>query len=1067
MLSIARMKGSSTAIARYYKTGDYYTKSPGESDAWGGKLAADLELAGTIDGKLFQAVLEGKIPGTDMQLGRRRVDANGEISIEHTPGWDFTFSAPKSVSLLIAAGDERLMGLVEQAARWTMDNYLQPFAMTRTSKEEIVTGKFLYAHFAELWSREFDPAAHIHVALANMTSRTDADGNVIFGSLETRPLYEEKMNAGSVFRAALAESVRAAGYDIVNDARTGFWEIAGIGKERIDLASKRANAIKLEAERRGDTSAETKAEIARKLRPPKEQISPEALLARFRLEHASFLKDYQQLIDAAKSRDIQAVEHSARDNAKALAFGMAKSFERELVVEQGSVLRHGLNAHMGTATAEKMTALMQSHVGRGDLITPDEKPTGGTEFRRPLSRDAFVLREHQLQAHIVLAENAVTPLMSEDIATDKLRHIEREGLTLSKAQYNLALKLLTSSNRIEGVQGVPGAGKSYVVQALARALKEDMLVLSSAPTATAAFSLGKSANTPQMTLAALLLQAGRPLKPGSLLVVDEASMKSLRTTNRLLDIVAARGARVVLIGDTKQLEAVEAGKPFELMQKMGMSLYTLNETHRHKDAATLEAIRALRAGRAEDALTKLSHAGAVIELAPETALARKGLGKTAAPDRKSGKAMRFDTPDQLKTKIIETVLARYTHADNAPPSIIVLDNQTRIAINMAIRTKLQAEHKLSENKYSAQVLIDTGKTKPELRRADHYAPGDIIEWHKEDKQAGIIAGTRMTVVRADKETLLLDQNGQQILWSPRTGTDRGSISVHVYGTRQLAIGDKIQWRANSTFLAASQTPLPAPGTPERRYDALVPRKTGKRIARKDRDQAVRLRNGSTGTVLDIDRHFARIKFDGHDGGDGLWIDLTKNQHWDHGYAITTHKGQGSSISNPIIVAPVTQSSLLSQSNLYTALTRAIHKPLLITTDIRALTKRIESHLGKKTSPSEALNLLRPAEEAEKKHIRKLIEDQHATKATKQEAGPVRFENEIEVKQRLDKWIATKLPKLVAEAARERQLHSESSGDVRQRHFRVKVGNHEQATSPAQTADKTDSKIIPKTKQRER
>jgi conjugative relaxase-like TrwC/TraI family protein len=1004
MLSIARMKGSSGNIAKYYKTGDYYTKIPGENDGWGGALAAELGLSGAVDGPMFEAILEGKVPGTDIQLGRRRRDDEGNIEIEHAPGWDFTFSAPKSVSMLIAAGDTRLMGLVEQAALWTMEHYLQQFAMTRTRAEgDVVTGQFLYAHFAELWSRDGDPAAHIHIALANMTGRTNGEGHIAYGSLETQPLYAEKMNAGTIFRAALAVAVREAGYDIVNDARTGLWDIDGIDKESLSLASKRANAIKAEAERRGDTSAETKAEIARTTRPAKEHLSSEHLMARFEAEHHASWESYQALIQNAKERGAEKTLEP-QDQAKALAFGLAKSFERELVVEQGDVLRHGLNVLMGKATAAEMLPIIEAHKSKDDIITPDEKPTGGQTFRRPLSRDAFVIEEAKLKVHIIAGEGAVSPLLDAETAATRLRTIEKDGLTLSRAQYNLALKVLTSENRVEAVQGVPGAGKSYVVQAIARAIKsDDVVVLSSAPTATAAYKLGQDASTNQMTIAALLMQKGRPLKPGALLVVDEASMKSLRTANRLLEIVAERQARVLMIGDAKQLESVEAGKPFEIMQKMGMSLYTLNETHRHKDEETHTAIKYLRKGDIKASIDKLARAGAVIELVPQSP------NKTAQNQ---------PSPEKLRKDIIGAVLKHYQHDEHAPPSVIVLDNQTRVAINTAIRASLQDKGLLSDNKYTATVLINTGRTKVELKRSDHYKPGDLIEWHKDDKRLGVKAGTVMQVRHIDTNGLVLDHDGKHIDWSPRTGASRGAVSVNATSTRELAIGDKIQWRANTKFVRHMQTPLAAPDDPNRRFDALVPRKMN-RISRKDKAEVVQLRNGSTGTVLDVQRHYALVRFDGADKKDAIWIDLHKNQHWDHGYAITTHKGQGSSIAKPIIVAPVTNSSLLSQSNLYTALTRSIYQPILITTDKSQLVKRIEHHLGKKTSPTEALNQLRPATDAEKTRVEQLLANAAKTKPDKaNKPAAVKFEDSKAVKSRFDAWISTRLPVLVAEVARE-------------------------------------------------
>ncbi|KAJ8138341.1 hypothetical protein OY671_008446, partial [Metschnikowia pulcherrima] len=172
MIHPRRLKGTPANIARYYTIGDYYTKGGNEPSEWGGKLAKSLGSSGEVDPKQFEESLSGKVG--DQQLGRRRKEG-----IQHHPGWDFTISAPKSISISASVtGDERILAAHERAVGVALAFAEEHAESRRRVEREIVhetTGRVSFARFTEHSSREGDPHSHTHAVLLNMTNHSNGD----------------------------------------------------------------------------------------------------------------------------------------------------------------------------------------------------------------------------------------------------------------------------------------------------------------------------------------------------------------------------------------------------------------------------------------------------------------------------------------------------------------------------------------------------------------------------------------------------------------------------------------------------------------------------------------------------------------------------------------------------------------------------------------------------------------------------------------------------------------------------------------------------------------------------
>ena len=214
----------------YYERDGYYTKDDPahrEASAWAGKGAEALGLEGSVDPDLFTDILAGEIPdGSGHRLGRK----NREGGIDHRPGRDLTFSAPKSVSLAsLVGGDERIVGVHDDAVRkslaWIEDNAAETRMrdpeigrMVRAGGQSIVAATLRHDT-----SRNLDPQLHTHAVIANMVQGEDGK----WRTMANEKLYASKMLIGALYRSELARGLEELGYAIEKTHADGRFEIAG------------------------------------------------------------------------------------------------------------------------------------------------------------------------------------------------------------------------------------------------------------------------------------------------------------------------------------------------------------------------------------------------------------------------------------------------------------------------------------------------------------------------------------------------------------------------------------------------------------------------------------------------------------------------------------------------------------------------------------------------------------------------------------------------------------------------------------------------------------------------
>ncbi|MBV1686472.1 relaxase domain-containing protein [Novosphingobium sp. G106] len=764
MIHPRRLKGTASNIARYYAVGDYYSKGAGEHSEWGGAIARDLGLEGKVDPAALKELIAGRVAG--QQLGRHR--ANGEI--EHHPGWDFAVNAPKSVSIMaLVAGDDRIIAAHERAVSTAL-GYLEEHAtLRRRDSGEIVhetTGRLIFARFTEHASRELDPHLHTHAVVMNMTNHEPGEQ---MASLETRAMYAEQMVAGQVYRNELAHDLRSLGYAVDHDPRSGLFEIRGVPAELIATFSQRAEQIDAHASEHGLTGQAERRKSFYETRPPKAKQGLDALHQQWTVRSARLSEGLERMVGEAvlaASPDLQIEQRVA---ARAALFGMRQAETGEAINNLGRMIRLGLASHVGEVRLGDVRPLLNEHEERGKLLATRSESGDQIHTRGRTTRKTARL-EQSLAWHLALALEDGRPIASSDRL---LAVLDTAGLT--PAQERALVDAALSRDRVTAIHGVAGSGKSTLVRALSVAAGQDTTFVAVAPTSSAAANLGDTARIESRTVASLIASGGRDITAAHVMVLDEAGQLGSRQALRILQISRDTGARLLLLGDNKQTGAIEQGKPFWLLQRMGMPTALLTESVRQQTKAMQASVAAARSG---DYAASLASLDRVVSGASADTLA----------------------------KMLVSEWTRLKPETRTSTNILVLDNATRLIVNGQIREVLKREGVIAAENTRLGVLTPSGMSAEERHHARFYVRGQVVTFGRDIAGLGVAKDTEYRVLGLRRNgngrqvVQLVDEHGRVIGWDPRLGSAR-QVNVFASEERSLAVGDRIQWRLVSKELA--------------------------------------------------------------------------------------------------------------------------------------------------------------------------------------------------------------------------------------------------------------------------
>ena len=746
---------------------NYYTEGERVRGEWQGQLADRWGLTGEVNEQQFARLSEGQHPETGEQLVRHQTareytNERGETvrSMEHRAGWDATFSAPKSVSLTaLVGGDERIREAHKDSVTVALDE-MEKYVQARIGGNvpAQTTGAWAVAKFEHDSSRPVEgyaaPQLHTHAVVFNVTET--ADGNM--RALQPRELYKTQQYATAVYRSELAARLQSMGYEIERGEH-GQPEIKGYSREYLEASSPRRQQITERMEAEGWTGAKAAQIVAHQTRDAKQPLSHDEVRERHQaMARVHGDQPQRVLAEAAKRPGVEIrPEPSMAAAHEGMSYARERGMEREAVSDERSLMRDALKHTMGDARLPEIRAEFERRVESRELI--------GVPRREGLASRAFTTVEMQCYERELIDRMKSGQGNREVLADGKTRQQTMEQHPhLSVSQRNAVDTVLTSRDQMMALEGVAGAGKTTSLAAVREAaVLAGYEVEGLAPTSRAAQKLGEAGMETQ-TLQKHLARGEKPDDGQKrLYVIDESSMASTKQMHMFVERLREND-RVLFVGDTRQHEAVEAGRPYAQLQDAGLRTAHLDEIIRQKDPALKKVVEQLARGEVRQAIGSLNLQGRVHEIS--------------------------DWQDRIAEIAREYV--------RQPKSTLVVspDNESRREINSHIHRAMQDAGQVKGEEHRVHVLYARQDiTGADRQHAQNYERGDVIRYSKGSKPLGIEAGDYARVTDTARETNTVTvkrRNGEELSYDPRR---LQGVTVYRDTERTFAEGDRIQMTA--------------------------------------------------------------------------------------------------------------------------------------------------------------------------------------------------------------------------------------------------------------------------------
>jgi conjugative relaxase-like TrwC/TraI family protein len=696
---------TSSAGAKEYFTqsltrSDYYIDGQEVAGVWGGKGATLLGLKGQVDQAGYFALCDNRHPTTGEQLTPRNKD-NRRV------GFDFTFSAPKSVSVLYElTGDQRILDAFRESTKETMEEVereMKTRVRIKGNDHDRETGNMAWAEFVHFTARPVDgipdPHLHAHVYAFNLTRDEEENrwkaGQ--FGDLKRDAPYFE-----AAFDARLAHRLNALNIPV--EKRGLSFEIAGTPQSLIDKNSRRRTDIERKAAERGITDSKAKHAIGYYGREHKNTDTGKAELRK--IWEARLSDDERSALTDAVHGRVTGDRVYSPDEAK--EFALEHAFQNASVVSEKRLKAEALKYGVGSVLPEQVSDLATHR----EVIT--EKKDG-----QVFATTKTVLRDEVAMLQFAKdGQRRFRPFVSAEALSGN-----PEALAgLSEEQKLAAKHVLMSRDTVTGVVGKAGTGKTRMMRSTIDALhgESGQKVFVFAPSSQASRGVlkkegFKDAETLEMLLTNEKLQEQTK---GQVLWVDEAGLVSSCDMRRLMDLAKRNENRVILSGDYTQHSSVEAGDAFRLLEKeAGVRLAKLTEIRRQTEPGYKKAVEQISSGKAAGArkgFEALDSMGHVVEASGDER--HKLLVNDYLKAAEEGRSALIIAP---------------THAEGR-------------ALTEALRSKLKEQGALG-TEHEFVTRRSTGWTDAQKGDIRNYEPGMVVEFHQNAK--GFTRGEKTVVAK--------------------------------------------------------------------------------------------------------------------------------------------------------------------------------------------------------------------------------------------------------------------------------------------------------------------------------
>jgi conjugative relaxase-like TrwC/TraI family protein len=861
-------KAAKDYFTEHLSRSDYYMRDAQEiAGQWHGRGADLLGLSGTVDKENYFRLCENINPETGEQL-TPRTKADRRVL------YDFTFDAPKSVTLACElGGDTRIEDAFRESVRETMgemETAMRVRVRKNGAREDRQTCNMVWGEFIHRTTRPVDgipdPQLHCHAVAFNATFDPVEER---WKAGEFEHLVRDKGYYQAAFHSRLAEKLSNLGYGIERDGKS--FRLAGIDRATTQAFSRRTQIIEEEAQRFGITDPAIKRELGRRTREAKPE-TPMSMTELRREWNKRLSSEERGAITAARAGQ----ESTGLSAGEAIDYALSHCFERASVVTRERLLETALIHGLGTAgVAEVKSAAMRDDIlrkergGRGYVTTKD------------------VLREERDMTNFVRAGKATRDKLGgmSPVNTDP---------DLSTEQQEAMRMILNSRDKVTGLKGGAGTGKTRMMQATVAAINATgKEVYAFAPSAEASRGVLRAEGFKNAETVERLLIDPKMQKQvnGQVLWVDEAGLLSVKDMKRLFDVAKEQNARIILSGDSAQHNAVLRGDALRILEKdAGLKFATLKQIRRQTNEAYRSAVADIAEGdtlgrdgrtRLEEGIERLDKMGAIIEAPGETRYRRiAGDYAAAIAERKQG--------GEFKSALVVSP----THGEARH-------------VTEAIRETLRESGRLSAKDREFTTLRSRNLTEAERTDCAQYVPGEIVQFHQNAK--GFRRGERVSVKSAG-------------LAGVRVARADGSTTVvpfseakkfQVYKPQKLAIaeGDRLRITQNG-FTRETRRGLLGTSGKDRLNNGAVYEVEGF-----TRQGDIKLSNGFV-----VPKDYGGLE---------------------HGYVVTSHASQGKTVDKVLIALGSESFAAANREQFYVSVSRGREGVKLYTDDKAAMMDAVQ------------------------------------------------------------------------------------------------------------------------------
>lgn len=845
----------------YYKKDSYYQKDLTDGK-WIGKGAEYLNLSGVVKTSDFERLLNGYSP-----TGQALLQNSGELT--RRAYTDITLSTPKSVALM-AERDTRINEAHNIAVNRTLKELEERYSFTRRGKggvNEQLNGNLAIAKFEHYENRNMEPHLHTHCLVMNMTRGNDGK----WTTTRLTHAVEDQRFLRALYENELRLELHKLGYNTRQSTRVGgegsritdSFELQGVSDLTIEKYSSRTNEINKGIQERIDAGANVD-----RIELYKEQ--------KLKTRGSKNREGAKELLEKTK-QNVLADEELRK--VKPIKGGCSSSLTAETIIEKAL-----------EDISETKAAFREVDLLRHAMLLSMKDSVPYDDLRKTFVEKAIRLEDGLYTTKEILeASNKVVNLAEEGvfkseltvplyITEDYLKKVEESGIRFQPGQRKAIVDMTTSRDAVNIIQGDAGTGKTFAVEHMKKLFHDNGINMRGfAPTGKAATEL-ESVGLASSTLDSFFLSVKRnpeAVKQNEVWVLDESSMVGSIKMARFLELAEQYNAKVLLLGDVKQLQSVEAGRIFDDLQAYtSITQSYMGERIRQKTDHLKEIVAFSNAGDSAGAVRSLLNSDSIREI-------------------KSKK-------ERIQKASAEIVQDRI---ENKSSFILAQTNRERKAINEQVRKNLQDSGMLSDG-IEQKVFSSAGMTKQSRRSSFNYESGQVL--FTSGRAGTLPSGTQASILNVDHEENTIDVK----FWDKLQGKykeDTLKLShcgsqLNVYNVEQKAfsVDDEIIFLKN--------------------------------------DKKLKVTNGMLGKISSISPN-GDIEISVKGKKESVSFNLnSKYNYLDHGYALTTYKSQGATVDK-VICTTDTESFQTNSNEFYVAVTRAKHEISFYTDSVDELTKQ--------------------------------------------------------------------------------------------------------------------------------